>query len=254
MNQIIERGFVKRMIKKSMILQLLVILMLLVNVSICNAFSDIEDPELENAAATLERFGVISGYPDGSFGTDKPITRAEFARVIVAVTNNSGVAYEESNFSDVKDTNWAKAYINIAKTLGIVSGTSKNTFSPSGKITYQQAVKMIVSGIGYDEEAITAGGYPQGYIKVANDLGILDGIEYRASDEATRGDIALMLQKVLKVPFYFIYSDGKSIVRERSEFTLYEIHEWALNGEDRLNVVEQGTDEVGTVEELQEVG
>lgn len=242
------------MIKKLVIVQLIVVFALLVNISICHAFSDIEDPELQNAAATLQRFGIFSGYPNGSFGTDKPIIRAEFARVIIATINCDGVAYEEGNFSDVADNHWAKLYIDTAKNLGIISGTSKTTFTPSGKITYHQAVKMIVSGLGYDEEAKQAGGYPNGYIKVANDLGIFEGISYKSSDVATRGNIALMLHKALNVPFYFIYNDGKSIVREKSEITLYELHELAIDAENRDNEVEQNTDEQGTDEEVEEVG
>lgn len=242
------------MVKKGIIAKLLLLLALIINTSTAYAFSDIADPVLEEAAETLKTFGIFSGYSDGRFGVDDTITRAEFAKVIVIATRNQGIAYENSKFSDVGDTYWAKQYISIAKTLGIVGGTSKNTFKPAGSITYEQAAKMIVIGLGYDEEAKEEGGYPEGYVKIADDLGLFEGVSYEPSDAATRGNIALMLRKALDIPYRFAYSDGKSIVREQSELTLFELHEQALYGGDSQGEFPDNYNEEDMDNESQAVG
>ena len=46
-------------------------------------FSDIQDTDYYAKAATaLEQLDILKGYPDGTFGAEKPITRAEMAAVV----------------------------------------------------------------------------------------------------------------------------------------------------------------------------
>lgn len=48
-----------------------------------NAYSDVPDTAwYSTAVSTLSKMGVISGYPDGTFRPNAPITRAEFAAMI----------------------------------------------------------------------------------------------------------------------------------------------------------------------------
>ena len=48
-----------------------------------NAYSDVSDTAWYAAAvSTLSKMGIISGYPDGTFRPNAPITRAEFAAMI----------------------------------------------------------------------------------------------------------------------------------------------------------------------------
>ena len=46
-------------------------------------FSDMKETNYYAQAATaLEQLGIISGYPDGTYGADKSITRAEMAAIV----------------------------------------------------------------------------------------------------------------------------------------------------------------------------
>src|SRR5690554_6154400 len=65
----------------------------------------------------------IKGYDDGSFGVNKPITRAEAASLIMRTFGWEG-AWSNPGYSDVKTTHWA--YNSIA---GIVE---MDIFKPSG--------------------------------------------------------------------------------------------------------------------------
>src|SRR5450756_2305524 len=46
------------------------------------------------AIQSLVQSGVIKGYPDGSFGPDKSVSRAEFAEMVVVALNLSFVLVE----------------------------------------------------------------------------------------------------------------------------------------------------------------
>ena len=50
-----------------------------------NAFSDCDDPSV----LALADAGVINGYPDGTFGPGKTLTRAEISKIIYLLTESA---------------------------------------------------------------------------------------------------------------------------------------------------------------------
>ncbi len=194
------------------------------------AYTDVSDESLLNYLNDLSKYNIINGYEDGTFRPDNSITRAEFSKIIMCATMNDYITEYEKGFTDVVDGFWAEKYIYSAKTLGIVNGTTESTFEPEANITNEQAVKMIVCSLGYGEEAISAGGYPDGYIEIAEDMGIISGVDFNGKAVSTRAEIAEMIYKALDSEIYFIYiSDDASVERSKAENTLREIHELSLD-------------------------
>lgn len=68
----------------------------------------------------------------------------------------------------------------------------------------QDIEAMIVASLGYNEESTQKGGYPEGYIMVADELVLLDNIEYDAKEFATREYIVFIVENALHAPFYFL--------------------------------------------------
>lgn len=65
-----------------------------------NAYSDVSDTAWYAAAvSTLSKMGVISGYPDGTFRPNAPITRAEFAAMIARFDETAKSA--DTPFTDI---------------------------------------------------------------------------------------------------------------------------------------------------------
>ncbi len=83
--------------------------------------------------------GILSGYPDGSFKPDKSITRAEFAKIIVASLNLKSRA--NIHFADATDDFWAKEYIDT------VGGYMNYYYSDGGVYfhPYDEAVREDVT-------------------------------------------------------------------------------------------------------------
>lgn len=190
----------------------------------CYAFSDISDNKMSQAVQVLSDFSIINGYEDNTFKPYNNITRAEFAKIIISAANLYMPVSDTSSFSDTAG-HWAKDYIDILKELGIINGVTSNTFAPDEKVTYEQAIKMIVIALGYNEEAVQKGGYPDGYISQANTLGITNGVNFNIKDYATRGNIAMIMRNALDVDYYSIWNENGILKRMSTNKTLYQIQE-----------------------------
>ena len=99
-------------------------------------------------------FSVASGYPDGTFRPNNPVTRAELVTfdLIAQVPNylNDGPAftpwafqYNLQLFSDVQLTSWYSRYVNGATWDKRIAGYSDGTFRPDNWITRQEAATVL---------------------------------------------------------------------------------------------------------------
>ncbi len=167
------------------------------------AFTDVaQDNPHKKAINTLSLLKVIDGYTDGTFKPDGEITRAEFTKLIVFILGYQDLKYGEYSFSDVTSEHWAKNYIQTAYNLGIIAGMGDGTFAPDTPVTYEQALKMIVCTLGYQDFAASLGSYPEGYIQQANKLSLTDNISTPYSAGAPRSVIAQALYNALETDIY----------------------------------------------------
>ena len=113
-----------------------------------NDFSDVPAGKwYNNAVSTLSNMGVIGGYADGTFRPDAPISRAEFAKIAVSFTQNTGAA-AYNYFTDVKTTDWFAPYVTAAKDGGLIEGYSDGSFKPENKITRAEACAIVNRTLG----------------------------------------------------------------------------------------------------------
>lgn len=90
---------------------------------------------------SLVQAHVISGVGGGKFDPLGPLTRAQFATMMVKALNLQ-LSNNPSKFSDVKG-HWAAAYIQTAYESGLVSGTSDTTFAPDAPVKREEAAVMV---------------------------------------------------------------------------------------------------------------
>ena len=109
-----------------------------------NPFSDIsQDDWYNNAVSVINRMGILSGYADGSFRPNAPVTRAEMSTIAAtfALLENAPI-YTDTTFSDISG-HWAKEYIEIASSVGWVQGYDDGSFQPNAPITRAETTVMI---------------------------------------------------------------------------------------------------------------
>ncbi len=167
------------------------------------AFTDVaEDASYIEAVTMLSKLGIITGYEDGSFLPDNTITRAEAAKVLVCTLNAADQAegmQDQNLFTDVPASHWAAGYVNYAANYGVINGRGNGIFDPEAPVTYEEMVKMIVAMLGYTPVANIKGGYPTGYLYVANNmLKITKGATGITGDAAKRWVVARLVFNALE--------------------------------------------------------
>lgn len=104
-------------------------------------YSDIAVSQWFNKAiASMPTGKYVMGYPDGSFGANRNITRAEFVAIAARFMNAKDGTV---TFSDVSTTNWAYQYISTAVSYGWIEGYEDGTFRPNQPITRAEAMTII---------------------------------------------------------------------------------------------------------------
>lgn len=144
----------------------------------------------QTAGERLEEQGIFEGYEDGELHLERTLTRSEFAKIFADAFEIEDA--DETDFPDVADDYWGREYIAKAVKAGVISGFDDGTFRPDETITYEQAVKMIIS---YCENRDME--YPTGYVSEAVETGISDGVTALIGESITRGEAAYLIENAM---------------------------------------------------------
>lgn len=130
----------------------------------------------EEEAALLNNLLTISG--EITLGA-QTVSRGAYAESLASLLGydawlSSGSA--ESGFYDIYGSERTARAVAILESRGIIRGDGSGFFRPEQPITYAEAVKMLLSAMGYDIEAEEQGGFPAGYLRVAVKSGLAKGI------------------------------------------------------------------------------
>lgn len=224
--------------KKFIAMLLIIVMVMSMSVSAAASnLSDIKGVENESAIETLVNLGVIDGYPDGTYKPEANVTRAHMAALIIRALGYGDIVYQTNTiFTDVPSSHWASGFIAFASNMGIIEGYGNNLFGPDDNVTYDQAITMVIRGLGYEEGALR-GTYPTAFTYKAYDLGIMNGIK-TGTAHANRGEIAQLLYNALSTeivitsfsPVFNVYqisSTGETILHRLGAKVTEEILTYA---------------------------
>ncbi|QLG38180.1 S-layer homology domain-containing protein [Paenibacillus sp. E222] len=169
----------------------------------------------------LKAKGIFTGYPDGTAGLNKEMTRAEFAKVItklLGLKEITGVySYNDKNYNA---KNWAAPYIEAVTAAGIMEGKNveKKIFDFNGKVTVEEMAKVLTIALELEVPAETnnsATTWAKGYVQAAINAGLLDSklnFQSNASRELLVGAAyAIDQAQSLKVTKYEVSEGGKVV-------------------------------------------
>lgn len=183
----------------------------------------VQVPTDENVINDLYNFKIIADMSD--IRPDDNVTRAEAIKMLCIAGGNDvfeGSQTEEQFFSDVPTTHWAAKYIEIGAFSDIISGYDDGTFRPNNNVTYTELQKMIVSLLGFDLYAQNSGGYPNGYLLYAANLGINNDLTFDNDAYVTRSDAMRMIYNALDAPLMDVQRMIKEGVEAEPIVTLYD--------------------------------
>lgn len=120
-------------------------------------FTDAEDIIHDEAVEVMVALSIINGKEDGSYFAPKDnVTRGEMAKMIAVMMNggseaNTGIKGTPT-FTDIGG-HWAEGWIEYCADMKIINGRGDGTFDPNGLVTGTEALKMVLTAMGYDAEA-----------------------------------------------------------------------------------------------------
>jgi hypothetical protein len=209
---------------------LLIIILIIALASFTNvyaqSFPDISKDIVE-AAGLLSGYGIVQGYPDGTFKPEKQVTRAEMAKIVTVAAGLSEYSKNMTSVYDDMHGHWAESYVELANVLNIVKGISPTAYGPDNIIKFEEAYTMIIRLLGYSDESLV-GYWPSNYYAKAAELGLFKNVNTN-SEFASRKDVTLMLYNALSCDLVkikdnkTIYSTGKTLLSSLGKMVTKEI-------------------------------
>ena len=96
----------------------------------------------------LTEIGVVVGYPDGTYKPDIPVTRAEFASMVIKALGqeNTSVA-QDINFNDITPEFWAYNIIQKAVYFDLIPNSKGESFRPFDPVSRAEAITIAVNAL-----------------------------------------------------------------------------------------------------------
>ncbi len=143
--------------------------------------------------------GIVQGYEDGSYQSDKKINRAEFTKIIIKATfSDAEINNCDSRlwgFPDVNRSEWFAPYVCMAKKQNIIQGYDDGNFKPGENINFVEAAKILVKTFGLPTQEYNKYWYTDYVMKLSEKRSI--PLTITALDKKiTRGEMAEFIHRL----------------------------------------------------------
>jgi len=163
------------------------------------------DYEYDYGIDFLKAVGLVGGDVSG----DKIITRMELAKIIYTILyGKSNYSYFEPNvYQDVEERDYP-IVIALAEKQ-IMTGLGDGIYGSNNPVTYHQLIKVLVTFLGYGDNAEIAGGYPMGYLVVGKQIGLTKKLVQDGNALVTYSAVNSLMLQALNVNIKLQTSYGK---------------------------------------------
>ncbi|MBQ7900932.1 MAG: S-layer homology domain-containing protein, partial [Clostridia bacterium] len=172
-----------------------VVLTLCVLLNMCTfaaaAATDTSNYNEESAITLVKTLNIMVGDQNGNMNLDKNVSRAEFAKIAVAMSqyrNMVATTGTTSVFKDCTFKHWASPYVRVAVTNGIINGYPDGTFRPDNTVALEEAITVMLKLLGYTNDDFGTS-WPYGQMGIAANQHILDNVDKTVGASLTRGDV-----------------------------------------------------------------
>lgn len=183
------------------------------------AFNDIDRVKqwAGRAIEVLAANGIVNGKGEGSFAPDAPVTRAQFAAMLVRLYKLNHTDSSQP-FPDIKESDWYAPYVAAAAASSLITGRGNGVFGPNEAITRAEmavlagrAIRLFHQGADSPQAGDDLSQYSDisGLTEsMANDIAmavneqIIKGVsadKMQPNDAATRAQAAVVIYRLLGV-------------------------------------------------------
>ena len=176
-------------------------------------FYDLHGHWAEGYIYELAMLGIITGYPDGTFRPEQPVSRAEMLKMCMMAAGVMPVPGDEDRNRFYTDLdNWQAPWINAAYRMDIADGytgpySGIRLFKPNNSVNRAEGVKLVLSSFGrfpinFEKISYTdVTGWMIGWVEDAYRIGLI-GAEpnqrFYPGDNMTRAEAAKVIVKMLQ--------------------------------------------------------
>ena len=108
------------------------------------AFSDVAaDAWYADAVAWASENGIVSGYGNGLFGTNDPVSREQIATILWRYEGSPSAESGQDFADESAISGYASTAVDWARANGIISGREGNVFDPKGNATRAEVAAML---------------------------------------------------------------------------------------------------------------
>ena len=174
------------------------------------AFSDAQGHWAQEVVEQAEAYGLIQGYPDGTFGVGDEMTRSQFVTVLCRMFGWDMLTPDSPSYIDCSPSAWYYSAVETARAHNVMDPSGP--FRPEDYISRGEMAVMLVRALGYDQLAQDLAGLTlpfddvkedAGYMAIAYDIGMVNGVagpdgslKFLPTHSATRAEAAAMLVRV----------------------------------------------------------
>ena len=166
-------------------------------------FTDAASIVNKEAVTVLSSIRVIDGYTNGSFGPSYTIKRGQatafICRMLLGRDAADALEVGSTTFSDVESGYAFEKYISYCVDNGIVGGYADGTFKAGNTLSTAAFTKMLLTALGYssEKEGFTGDGWQANAQKIAEELGLYNGVSSSLTAGITRQEAAAMCLNAL---------------------------------------------------------
>jgi len=150
----------------------------------------------------------IKGYPDGTFGPNRNVTRGEIAAIIARLLHLEGTVTGTQFYSDVPGSHWTFKYVEAVHRANIMKGFPDGTFRPDLPATRADVAVAMIRARGIDPVVFLpvvpfpdiSGHWAIREIETAYELGIVEGLPdgtFHPNAPIIRSETVTMMDRAL---------------------------------------------------------
>lgn len=176
-----------------------------------STFSIIQVNKKEETKPPLEvkeHEAYIKGFPDGTFGPEKNVTRAQVATMIARILGYTDGTVNTAPFKDIPSDHYAAGAIAFVKERGIMNGDVNGNFRASENITRAQMATVVANfkQLSIEENVAitfndTKGHWAQWMIEANRAAGIINGRQdgsFAPDEHLTRAQAVVMMNRMFE--------------------------------------------------------
>lgn len=110
-----------------------------------------------DAVSWATREGIVSGYGNGRFGTNDPVTREQLAAILWRLAGSPTVEMAERFADEDSIAGYAVDAVNWARSNGIINGLDGNRFSPRETATRAQVAVILMNRMKTENPPVSNG-------------------------------------------------------------------------------------------------